>query len=283
MKELNGKVVFITGAASGIGLALARGCAAAGMKVMLSDIDEDGLEEAARELERGGTEVGSVYCDVADLESVRQAAKATISHFGKVHLLANNAGVLVTGVFGSIPVEDWRRAIDINLMSTIYGVETFLPLIREHGEGGHILNTASVGGHVGFAGVGPYSVTKFAVVGLTESLAGDLEGENIGVSMLCPGFTNTNIAENAEGQGESVAEAVNRGMSADVVAQFTLEQIRQDALYIFTHPGTQGEVEERFPKISAAFEVTTASATINSDPDSKRIATKSGVEDVYRS
>lgn len=282
MKDLNGKIAFITGAASGIGLALARACLEEGMKVILADIDEARLDEAQQQLNRNGAEVAGIYCDVTDEASVSMAAKAAINRFGKVHMLVNNAGVLVTGSIGDIPITEWRRAIDINVMSVIYAVETFLPLIREHGEGGHILNTASVGGHVGFAGVGPYSASKFAVVGLTESLAGDLADENIGVSMLCPGFTNTRIAENAGQGGSGVQDAVKSGMSADVVAQFTLEQVKRNALYIFTHPGTQGEVEERFPEISAAFEETKASKIINSDPDSRRVAKKTDVERIYR-
>jgi len=276
MIELSGKVAFITGGASGIGLALARACVDEGMKVMLADIDEAGLNAAVRDLAGG---VGSIRCDVTDSDSVQAAADATIRQFGKIHLLINNAGVLVTGVIGKIPLEEWRRAFEVNVMSVVHGIETFLPLIRAQGEGGHVLNTASVGGHVGFAGVGPYSASKFAVVGMTESLASEVKGEGIGVSMLCPGFTNTRIAEHAE---SSVVDAVKSGMSADIVARFTLEQIQQEALYIFTHPGTQDEVEERFPRISAAFEVTAASDIINSDPDSKRIAKKFDVEDVYR-
>lgn len=290
MKDLAGKVAFITGGASGIGLELARACATEGMKLMLADIDQVALDTVVAEFKAQGTEAAGVICDVSDVESLRAAANATIEQFGKVHLLANNAGVLVTGGAGETSLDTWRWAMDVNVMGVVYGVEVFLPLIRAHGEGGHILNTASVGGHAGFSGVLAYCTTKHAVVGYTDSLAAQLADENIGVSALCPGFVNTRIAEterydensNAAGDmDKGFVGAVESGMSPEVVGQFAIEQVKQGALFIFTHPGTRGEVEERFPRVSAAFDVTEASALINSDPDAKRIADKKDVGDLY--
>jgi len=286
MKELNGKVAFITGAASGIGLALAKTCAAEGMKVMLADIDRASLEAAVTELSAAGAEVDCVTCNVADPESVQTAARTTIDRFDKVHLLANNAGILALGSAEETSHQDWKRCIDVNLMGIIYGVEAFLPLIRSHGEGGHILNTASVGGHVGFAGWTPYCTTKHAVIGYSECLSSELSNENVSVSVLCPGIVNTRIVEKYEyqvnpskqsGSEEAMANltsAVSSGMSPDVVAGFTLQQVRQDAFFIFTHPGTRDEVAERYPLVFAAFEATEQSELINSDPDAKRIANK---------
>ena len=291
MRNLTGKVVFVTGGASGIGLALARACGAEGMQVMLGDIDQGALDAAVESLRESGIGAAGVTCDVSSEHSLRLAAQATIERFGKVHMLVNNAGVLVVGGAGENSLETWRWAMDVNVMGVIYGTEIFLPLIREHGEGGHILNTASVGGHVGFAGLIAYCTTKHAVVGYTESLADQLKDEGIGVSALCPGFTNTRIAEterfagNREaeaGKDGGFAEAVDSGMSPDVVARYTLEQVQQDALYIFTHPGTRGEVAQRWPVISAAFDAADASDVINSDPDAKRVPTKEGVEELYR-
>jgi NAD(P)-dependent dehydrogenase (short-subunit alcohol dehydrogenase family) len=289
MKELVDKVAFITGGASGIGLELARACAESGMNVMLADIDEDALSQAIGDLETDGLEARSVRCDVTDLDSIRAAAQATIDAFGKVHLLANNAGVFLEGGAGDISLEKWRWVIDVNFTSVVYGVEIFLPLLRSHGEGGHILNTASMAGLAGFAGLAAYVATKHAVVGYSESIAGQLESEGIGVSVLCPGFVNTRIADIAryESEGDEannpeIAAAVKEGMSPEVVAKFALEQIQSDALHIFTHPGTRGEAMERFQQIADAFDRTEASEIINSDPDARRISEKKIIEDMSR-
>lgn len=287
MKDFGKKVVFVTGGASGIGLALARACGAQGMRVMLGDIDQTALDKAVSELRDASVDVAAVICDVTREASLRAAANAILERFGKIHMLINNAGVLVVGGAGETSLDTWRWAMDVNVMSVVYGVEIFLPLIRSHGEGGHILNTASVGGHVGFAGVLAYSTTKHAVVGYTESLAGQLKAEGIGVSALCPGFTNTRIAEterfegNREGAsvgGMGFGAAVESGMSPDVVATFAIQQVQEDALYIFTHPGTRGEVQERWPKISSAFDAAEVSEVIINDPDARRIADKGDVE-----
>ena len=130
MKELNGKVAFITGAGSGIGLSLARTCASEGMKVMLADVDDAALENAVASLGGDGIDCGRVHCDVTSPRSLQDAADATIERFGKIHLLVNNAGVLVIGGAGDNSLETWRWAMDVNVMGVIYGVEVFLPLIR---------------------------------------------------------------------------------------------------------------------------------------------------------
>lgn len=236
-------------------------------------------------------DTAGVECDVSSEESLRLAAAATIERFGKIHMLVNNAGVLTVGGAGETSLDTWRWAIDVNVLGVVYGVEVFLPLIRSHGEGGHILNTASVGGHVGFSGVLAYTTTKHAIVGYTESLAEQLAAEGIGVSALCPGFTNTRIADTDrfEGNREGTTDgdlgfgaAVESGMSPDVVASFALQQVQQGALYIFTHPGTRGEVQQRWRLISAAFDASDASEVINSDPDARRVANKGDVENLYR-
>ncbi|MDA8879939.1 SDR family NAD(P)-dependent oxidoreductase [Pseudomonadales bacterium] len=291
MKELNGKVAFITGAGSGIGLSLARTCASEGMKVMLADVDDAALENAVASLGGDGIDCGRVHCDVTSPRSLQDAADATIERFGKIHLLVNNAGVLVIGGAGDNSLETWRWAMDVNVMGVIYGVEVFLPLIRSHGDGGHILNTASVGGHVTYGNMSAYCTTKHAVVGYTEALAAQLADEEIGVSALCPGFTQTHIAhtsrfeENREGDKSSelgFVEAVESGMSPDVVAKYAVEQIQQDALYIFTHPGTRGEVAERWQVIEKAFDTANASELINSDPDARRIASRDDGDELYQ-
>lgn len=289
MKNLDGKTAFITGGASGIGLELARAFGGAGMGVMLADIDKRGLRDAEDSLGGAGLNVATVRCDITDVTSVQSAADMTIKHFGKVHLLVNNAGVFLEGGAGDLSLDKWRWVMDVNFMSVVYGVETFLPLIRSHGEGGHIINTASMAGLVGFAGLASYVATKHAVFGYSESIAGQLEAEGIGVSVLCPGFVNTQIANIARYGGDGgddnnpeIVAAVSQGMSPDVVARYALEQVQNGAIYIFTHPGTRGEAMERFEAIAAAYDRTAASEIINSDPDAQRVASKDIVEDLSR-
>lgn len=289
MKNLAGKVAFITGAASGIGLELARACGAAGMRVMLADIDDSGLRVAEASLQGAGIDAATVHCDITDIASIQSAADATIERFGNVHLLANNAGVFLEGGAGEIPLDKWRWIIDVNFTSVVYGVETFLPLIRSHGEGGYIINTASMAGLVGFAGLASYVATKHAVFGYSESIAGQLESEGIGVSVLCPGFVNTHIADIArydkdgsKGNNPEISAAVSKAMSPEVVAQYALEQIQAGALHIFTHPGTREEALERYDAIVEAYKITAASEIINKDPDAHRVAAKETVEDLSR-
>ena len=169
MNYFENKVAFVTGAASGIGLALSKALIARGVKVMMADINADALADA-RAVLSGVT--GQVRCDVADAQSVADAAQATLETFGKVHFVFNNAGVAMAGLPGGIKLPDWRWAVDINLMGVVYGVEAFAPILREQGEGGHIINTASMAGHATTATLAPYNTTKFAVVAYSEMPAG---------------------------------------------------------------------------------------------------------------
>ena len=197
--DIAGKTAFITGGAHGIGLAIARSLAARGAKVMLADINADALTEASASLAAEGADVGSVVCDVANEAAMRAAADATIKRFGKVHIVVNNAGVGNGGRAGETSLDDWRWIVDINLMGVVYGVEMFTPLIKSHGEGGYIINTASMAGHVASAVMAPYHATKFAVVGYSESLREDLARDNIGVSVLCPAWVRTHIYKSSLG------------------------------------------------------------------------------------
>ena len=191
MNSIQNKVVFITGGGHGIGLSLGKVFAGHGAKVVLADIDEQRLNTAKASLADDGLDVETVVCDVAKAESVRQAADFTIERFGKVHVVINNAGVSLAGKPGAIPLEDWRWIVDINLMGVVYGVEIFVPLIKSHGEGGYIINTASMAGHIAGPSMSPYHATKYAVVGYSESIRQDLQAENIGVSVLCPAWVQT--------------------------------------------------------------------------------------------
>ena len=278
MNNYNGKIAFITGAAMGIGYSLAKALASQGTRLMLADIDEAALKKAVAALLESGADVASVVCDVTSRASIEQAAAATIERYGKVHIVANNAGALTTGRAEEISAKKWDWSIKLNLMSVIHGCKIFLPLIRQHGEDGHILNTASLAGHIGYGLHTPYNASKFGVVGYSEALSAELADENIAVTILCPGFVSTNIADNerhdptAEPGGnagnEALKEVVSRGLSADTVAEFTVEQMRLNALYVFPNSGTRVEMVERYQKLMHAFDASDASELIQSDPGS---------------
>ena len=273
MRELAGKTAFVTGGASGIGLALGRAFAQAGMKVMLADIEADALSAAVKSLENLGPDARGVICDVADPSSVERAAKASYEAFGKVHVVCNNAGVAAGGGIDNISLDNWRWVLDVNLMGVLHGIRSFLPHIRGHGEGGHFVNTASMAGMQSGLGFSPYGASKFAVVGMSEGLAAQVKPLGIGVSVLCPSFVRTRIGESGRNRPQRygptpsldpnsraaviVAEIASRlqaGLDPAAVAERVLDAIRNDELYVFTHPNMRGEVDERFAAIQAAMD-----------------------------
>ncbi len=275
MRELAGKAVFVTGGASGIGLALGHAFAAAGMKVMLADVDAPSLASAVQSLKSIGPDVRSVACDVADPGSVDHAAKTAFEAFGKVHILCNNAGIISAGGIDGISLEEWRWVIDVNVMGVLHGIRTFLPHIRSHGEGGHILNTASMAGMRNGLGISPYSATKFAVVSMSEGLAAELKPFGIGVSVLCPGFVRTRIMESQCNRPTSYSSGsipdaetsdnatiakliglVNAGTDPADIASRAVAAIQNDELYVFTHPERRPDLQARFSAILAAFDRT---------------------------
>src|SRR5215475_12681541 len=271
MREFKGKTAFVTGGASGIGLAMAKAFAENGMNVMLADVEQSALDSALKDLNQYGNHVCGVACDVADPDSVERAAQATFSAFGKVHILCNNAGVAGGGGIDTISVESWRWVVDVNLMGVVYGVRSFLPHMRAHGEGGHIVNTASMAGMVSGMGFNPYTATKFAVVAMSEGLAAQLQPFGIGVSVLCPHFVRTKIGESGRNRQErygqvpqldptspaaafvaEIAKQIEAGRDPGEVAQRVLGAIRNGELYIFTHPNMRELVDPRFAAIQAA-------------------------------
>lgn len=265
MTDVTGKVAFITGGARGIGLAIARALVGRGCSVMLADLDADALAQAAALLENIGSQVGTFICDVSNAEAMQAAADATIARFGKVHIIVNNAGVAVGGKPGKVALADWRWVVDINLMGVVYGTEIFLPLIRAHGEGGHIINTASMAGHIASPSMSPYNATKFAVVGYSESLQVDLAKENIGVSVLCPAWVRTDIHKSAfakptgggstdDPQFQALSQVIDNGLDADAVGEWTAQCIADDRFYIFTHPEFKQYIDARFDTISADYQ-----------------------------
>jgi NAD(P)-dependent dehydrogenase (short-subunit alcohol dehydrogenase family) len=278
MQEFQGKTAFVTGGASGIGLALGRAFAEAGMNVMLADIETVALDEAVERLRNSGRSVHGIRCDVADPDSVEQAARAAFKTFGRVHVVCNNAGVAAGGGIDRISVDNWRWVIDVNLMGVVYGVRSFLTHIRAHGDGGHFVNTASMAGLNSGLGFSPYAASKFAVVAMSEGLALQLKPLGIGVSVLCPSFVRTRIGESGRNRPERYGEArpldpnspaaalvaelarrIEAGLDPADVASRVMAAIRNDELYVFTHPNMRAEVDCRFAAIQAAMDRVTAS------------------------
>lgn len=281
MQDLKGKTAFITGGASGIGLAMAEAFGREGMNVMLADIETAALERAVSELRDKQIRAEGVRTDVASRESLRTAALETIARFGKVHLVCNNAGVGAGGQFGQVPARDWDWIIDVNLKGVVYGMEVFEPLIASHGEGGHFVNTASMAGMVSPPGMEPYCATKFAVVAMSEGWAAQLAPLGIGVSILCPGFVKTRIHESRRNRPDAYgpderqvtpedqtisASNVLGGIPVGPVASRVVEAVRGGELYVFTHPEFKAAVEARFQRILAAFDTAAASPALSSLP-----------------
>jgi NAD(P)-dependent dehydrogenase (short-subunit alcohol dehydrogenase family) len=279
VKDFRGKTAFITGGASGLGLSMARAFGHAGMNVVLADIDGKLAKSVAEELASEQIKATGIFCDVAERGSVREAALEAVAAFGKVHVVCNNAGVGAGGVIGTVKERDWDWIIDVNLKGVVYGTETFVPLIKSHGEGGHIVNTASMAGMISPPGLEPYSATKFAVVAMSEGWAAQLGPLNIGVSVLCPGFVKTRIHEsgrarqdkyggaedlNAPGGAQEMAQMVLTGIDAGVIGKRVLEAIGNGELYIFTHPDMKAFAAARFNSILAAFDSAANSAALKS-------------------
>ena len=253
------------------------------MKVMLTDVETDALAAAAGTLRDSGLDVRGVICDVTDPSSVERAAKAACEAFGNVHVVCNNAGVGGGTGIDDISLDTWRWVIDVNLMGVVYGIHAFLPHLRAHVEGGHIVNTASMAGMNSGLGFSAYSASKFAVVNMSEGLATRLKPLGIGVTVLCPGFVRTRIWESGRNRpkrygaartpdpssqaGKLLAhlvELVWSGLDPSDVAAQVLTAIREDELYVFTHSGAdwKAELEERFEAILAAMDKAAARQSV---------------------
>ena len=273
MKDLAGKTAFVTGAASGIGLGIATALAQAGVKVMLCDIEEVALAKALADLKLTNVDVDGVKADVSLKGELEAAADATVARYGKVHILVNNAGVGGGGSYGRWTDASWNWTLGVNLMSVVWGVEIFGPLIEAHGEGGQIVSTASIAGLI--AGAGPaYNVTKYGVVALSEGLRVTLAPRGIGVSVLCPGFIRTRIMNSrrnvpqrlagsieeppTEGRGgefaKMVEDRVSNGIDPLYVGELVREGIEQDWPYIFTDNEFESSIDERFAAIKQGFD-----------------------------
>ncbi|MBI2709188.1 MAG: SDR family NAD(P)-dependent oxidoreductase [Actinobacteria bacterium] len=268
MDTIEGKVAVVTGAASGIGLAMSRRFASAGAKVVMADIEDDALDTALDDVRSMGAEAIRVRTDVRELAHVEALRDAALDAFGAVHVVCNNAGVGGGGTVWDSDLADWRWVIDVNLWGVIYGCHVFLPLLRDQGEG-HVVNTASMAGLTASPFMGPYNVSKFGVVALSETIHGELslEGSNVGVSVLCPGWVNTRIGDadrNRPGGPRPEDATEDRAAARDVlrsllatgldpadVAEQVLAAVLERRFYILTHPEWNPMIAVRAERIIA--------------------------------
>ena len=271
MKEFSGKVAVVTGAASGIGRALAEACAREGMKVVLADVDEAPLTETERELRGAGADVLAVRTDVSKAEDVEALARGTLEAFGAAHLLFNNAGVGAGTTVWESTLRDWQWALGVNLWGVIHGVRTFVPLMLEQGDECHVVNTSSMAGLVSGPALGVYKVAKHGVVSLSETLYHELAiiKSKIGVSVLCPGGVKTRVMDSgrnrpAELQNDSARESthpavvqaeamlhrlVADGLPPSRVAEAVFDAIREGRFYVLTHADWKPLVRKRMNDI----------------------------------
>ena len=250
MRSFEGKVAVVTGAASGIGRALAGAFAAEGMRVVLADVEHDALERAADELRAGGAEALAVATDVARADAVSRLAERTVDAFGGVHVVCNNAGVFAGGPSWEAPLSDYEWVLGVNLWGVIHGIRTFVPLLLAQGEG-HVVNTASMAGLTSGPLAGAYFLSKHAVLSLSETLHHELAGRGVGVSALCPELVATAIGRSERNRpehlrrkdGESERPTIAavegtlravtaRGLPAERIAARVLEAIREGRFYV---------------------------------------------------
>jgi NAD(P)-dependent dehydrogenase (short-subunit alcohol dehydrogenase family) len=263
--DVEGKTAFVTGGASGIGLGMARAFAAAGMNVVIADLRRDHIETALEQL--AGQSVHAVELDVTDREAFARAADEAERVFGNVHVLCNNAGMGILGPVTAARYDDWDWGLGVLLGGAVNGIQTFLPRLLAHGEGGHIVNTSSMAGVLPIPGAAIYITAKAAVIALSEALRSELAGEGIGVSAFCPGPVQTNIREGGrmrpERYGDSgyielereLEERPNSPLWMDPLecGERVLAGIRDDDLYIFTHREFREGAAERFRAMLASF------------------------------
>jgi NAD(P)-dependent dehydrogenase (short-subunit alcohol dehydrogenase family) len=272
MSNYNGKTAVISGGAEGIGYSIAHALGQQGMNVVLGDIDENTLAKAEDKLTQEGINVLTVKMDVTDLADWQQLGEKAIERFGKIHMLVNNAGVgSPPGPIENTNLTDWRWVIDVNLMGVVHGANVIVPLIKQHEEGGWMINVASMAGMAGVPFAGAYTATKVAVVGMSEAWAGELAKQNIKVSVLCPAFVKTRIhlsgrnrqndykesisdnSKNAPDKPGVAAQLVENGIPPELVGLRVVEALNAGEFYIFTHPSHRAFMQKRFESIDQAF------------------------------
>lgn len=281
LADLSGKLAVVTGGASGIGRGIASRLKAAGMKVVIADIEQAALDSTAAALGVTGMRV-----DVSSSASMQALADEVKRRFGTVHLICNNAGVGSVARLESMTTADWQWMLGVNLWGVIHGVRAFLPMLKSNPDGGHIVNTASMGGLATLSGLGGYTATKFAVVAFSETLATELEEERskVGVTVLCPGPVRSNIKSShrnrpaslpAGGLSDSDLEHSEEGarlpwLEPEQVGDVLVRAVRNGDLYALTHPDMAGIAAARHERIAAAFRAASAAAAVVADAGQAR-------------
>ena len=271
MQDVEGKVAFITGGASGIGLGAAKAFVDAGMKVVMADIRQDHIEAALEvfETRQQGRQVHAIQLDVTDREAWAAAAQEAEAKFDKIHVLFSNAGMGVGGPIKGATFNDWDWGIGVMLGGVINGLTTLLPYILKHGEGGHVLATSSMSAVIPIPGAAIYTTCKAGVVGLLESIRGELAADDIGVSAFCPGPVQSNIHQSARtrpekfrNDGTAYAERERQleqrpvnplWMDSYECGQRILNGIRRNDLYIFTHPEFAPGARDHYEAMLSSF------------------------------
>ena len=271
MDPFKNRVAVITGGAGGIGMAMARAFAARGAKIVLADLDEAALGAAVRELEKSGAQAHGVPTDVSKPASVEALAEAALRRFGGVHIVCNNAGIATFGPIAKSTRKDWEFTMNVNFWGVVNGVSTFVPRLIDQNQGGHVINTASMAGLVGMRWLGVYCASKFAVVGLTESLFVELRDQGIGASVLCPMVVATNINENSlrmrpaelrnppgtdiPQTGGAAPPLVGGTIQPEELARRVVRAVERKELYILTHPEQREILKRRAGRLDASFNV----------------------------
>ncbi len=275
MMELAGKTAFITGGASGLGLAMARAFASAGMKVAITDVEQASMDRVADEFSDSNSVVMVIKADVSNREDMDRAAQQAFDRLGNVHILCNNAGVAVSKNVAEMTQQDWDWVMGVDLDGVINGVQLFVPHMIAHGEGGHVVNTASIAGLIGVPNLVAYNAAKFAVVGISESMRQDLAAHGVSVSVLCPGLVNTGIFKSERNRPDSLGGAASSELSdeereamrkasgldnaqmvePDLIGEMVLHAVRNQIFYIVSHKEFQPVVEARYKEINSAFDL----------------------------
>ena len=263
MRELNGKNAFVTGGASGIGFAMAQSLANRGVAVAIADIDPAAAEAAAARIEQGGGRACAVESDVTSESSLERAADAAVAQLGEIRIVMNNAGAFTVAPLEETRRSDWEWLLELNVIGVVNGLPTFLPRLRAQGGEAHIVNTASVSGHLPVPGLSIYTASKFAVVGLSECLRLELTGTSIGLSVLCPGIVRTSLLETSQRHrperhggtgagGVEMRSVIEGGTDPAELGERDAAAIENGEFYVFTHPHLRPAFDRRFAEILAS-------------------------------
>ena len=262
MDSFRDRVAVVTGGGSGIGRALAEAFAREGGRVVVADVEESAATAVADGIRGRGGEALAARLDVTDLGQVQALADRAFADLGAVHVLCNNAGVALHGALQDATHRDWEWVLGVNLWGVIHGLEAFLPRMIAQGQPGHVVNTASMAGLIASQGLGVYNASKYAVVGISETLVKDLRPHNIGVSVLCPLGVATRILQSArnrpaqlrnEREGtDSAVELIGKYLDPDTVASMVLAAVRANRLYVITHDESLDPLRRRFQRLEQA-------------------------------